>query len=774
MNEFFQKNNAFFVYFPGLVILVFGMLALHSTVSLIEARASLQKKHYTYINSALMFQNDYYEFSELVNARLSGDDHNNFDIIKEEFSNINDDFFALRKVYMNEASDIEKVNPDNAHTLYLIGQGLKDIAATMILYEQVKGTNEEKGEENHLKGEIYKTFKIIFSSQNLILKKHRDIIDSEEFKIKELWLYWSVIFMGLSGFVLVLLNGQKLQDLKSLNTERLKTFDTMQKRLAALEIAKDGFLMVEADGTLTYFNKSLEQMLGLQENTRELYYNKDWREIFTKEDSLKMDEHALPILREKGHWIDTFEITRRDGSVVHTEMSSTLLPDGGMIGTVQDISARHKAEMDKNDMEAQFYQAQKMEAIGRLAGGIAHDFNNILAAMNGYAEFLIDDLDEESDQHKFAQNILLAGTQAKDLVDQVLTFSRRSDSVQEPVNIVSIINEVRTMIDATIPKSIELTTNIPSYSIPIFANSTKISQIMMNLCVNAIDAMDGGHGELGMFIEIVNSDDIDEVAIHKNEFPNPKETPLVRIYEETPLRTKLILGHVAKHMSYAKITVSDSGTGMSKQIMEHVFEPFFTTKSVDEGTGLGLATVHGVVVSHIGMLVINSELGKGTVFEIYFPIYKSNADQELDDNNVDHEEVSYLEGFDTQKRILVVEDQDFVLKMTMKMLDRMEHEAHYAVNGMEGLDIIRENPDAFDLIISDYNMPKMSGLEMAQQIYLDFPDLPIILLSGYSEEKIQELLKDHPSIKAILRKPVTKEKLEKTIKMVFDKNQQAT
>ncbi len=772
MSTLSLKHNAVFVCFPGLIILIFGMLALHSTVSLIRSTSGEYQKHKDYINIVIEFQNDYYDFTERLKTHLSDNGKNSAREIKKEFSSINDDFVLLRKTYSgygaNSHINTNAEHFDNAHMHYVIGQGLKNIARDLMLFEQTQKPNDKKTLKAKLEKDVHETYQVVFNYQKSILQSHKNLDLYDAYRNKELWLYWSVILMGLTGFILVLLNGQKLQELRTLSTERLNAFDTMQKRLAALEMAKDGFLMVERDEKLTYINKSLEKMLGLQEGSRESYYNKDWREIFAPDDARKMDEHALPMLRETGHWMDMFEITNRDGHIVYTEMSATLLPDGGMIGTIQDISARHKAEMDKNDMEAQFYQAQKMEAIGRLAGGIAHDFNNILAAMNGYAEFLIDDLDKGSEQQKFAENILSAGNQAKDLVDQVLTFSRLGDSVQEAVNVVSVINEARIMLDATAPKTIELVTNIPSDTIPIFANATKISQIIMNLCVNAIDAMDNEHGELGMRVERIASEEIDEPDILKEALPTPDETPLVRISENSAMSTKLILGHVVKGSPYAKISISDTGTGMSRTVMEHVFEPFFTTKSVDEGTGLGLATVHGVIVSHSAMLVINSELGKGTTFDIYIPELQIEDKAGLPQNNKhDHAGDNTLASH-AQKRILVVEDQDFVLKMTMSMLERMGFEAHYAVNGLDGVEIIRENPGVFDLIITDYNMPKMSGLEMTQQIFLDHPDLPIILLSGYSEEKIQDLLKDHPSVKAVLKKPVEKDKLEKTIKGVFD------
>ncbi len=771
MNPFGKNNSTILIYVPSIIVLVFSMLALHFTVSLIHSRAVFEGKHGEYVQALSMFHKDYYSFSQKFKDNVQKENEFQISKLKNDFSLINEKYAQLRQMNLSKGRKTEDDTSDRDHILYLIARGLQEIADHMNAYEQKKGTPQEQDAKESLNVHIAETLHVIMLLQTSMLKEYQNVLDTDKISQSENWLYWSVIIMGLSGFVLVLINGQKIHDLRVAEQERHRTYDTMHKRLAAMEMANDGIIIIEKDENISFFNASLARILGVSEKERESYYGKNWRSIFPDKDCVKMSDLIMPALREKWHWMGDFDISRDDGKVIHTEMSATLLPDGGMIGTVQDTSARHQAELEKKEIENQFYQAQKMEAIGRLAGGIAHDFNNILAAMNGYAEFLTEDLDEKSEQHQFANNILLAGKQAKSLVDQVLTFSRKTDSVQNVVDAVPILKEVETMIGATMPKTIELKTKIDVPSVPIFANATQISQVLMNLCVNAIDAMEDDHGGLSMSIRSINSADIDMSNIYGDELPDPKEIAPVRIQDHGPLRTALILGHVKNGTDYVKITVVDTGTGMSRSIMEHVFEPFYTTKSVDEGTGLGLSTVHGVVVSHRGMLVIDSEIGSGTKFDIYFPIY---MEEDIEDVNVsihrpDEDEIDQilLNAAGEPKKVLLVEDQDFVIAMITRMLSRMGLEVYEAIDGLSGLDIVRENPGEFDLIITDYNMPKMTGLEMAQQIYLDFPDLPIILLSGYSEEKIQQMLHDHPSIKAALRKPVQREVLELEIKTVL-------
>lgn len=753
------NRSKFAVYFlPGIIVLVFGMLALYSTVSLISSRQALEVSQKGYAQNIKEFYGEYVDFLQNFQGGNEGFDADKLSVLKENLKNINNRYALILK---NEGH----AGSDQGHVLYLIGRGIADMADQIIIYERSINRGEKTAIKESMQKQIHETTQSFLDLQNATLREYQNILESEEYKKKEDWLYWSVIIMGLSGFILTVLNGQKLYDLKRLHAERLQTYDTMHKRLAAMEMANDGIIIIEKDQTVAYFNASLAEIMDIQKEEHDNHIGKPWQDMFKESDCDELNRRMEEDLTENKHWIGEFDIYRPDGEKVPTEISGTVLPDGGIIATIQDISARQNAEREKKEIEEQFYQAQKMEAIGRLAGGIAHDFNNILAAMNGYAEFIMDDLEEGEEHHQFAKNIYSAGTQAKSLVDQVLTFSRRNETRQDLMDIVPVVKEVHTMLEATISKSIELTAEAKTPVIPVYGNANQISQIMMNLCVNAVDAMEGEHGEIKIAAEECNSSDIELENIYKDELPDPKEVARVVLQNEGPLRTNLILGHVVQDTQYAKVTVSDTGTGMSRSVMEHIFEPFFTTKSVDEGTGLGLATVHGVVVSHKGMMVIRSELGFGTVFDIYLPIYHHEDDESIDDTR--ETEGAPVDIDPTQKRILLVEDQDSVRNMMLSMIERIGYEVHYATDGLDGLEIIREHPGVFDLIITDYNMPRMSGLEMTQQISLDHPDLPVILLSGYSEEEMYNLLLDHPSVKKTLTKPASRQVLEKTISEVL-------
>ncbi len=584
---------------------------------------------------------------------------------------------------------------------------------------------------------------------------------------REDWLYWSVLAIGFSGFLLVVLNTDKLKKLKKANEDKGATLGLLRNRLAAMEASRDGIGIINSDGNLAYMNNALMKLHNIPEDEEHEYIGSPWEGLYAQEGReeilegrKQIQDAAMSELQEQGYWRGESPIAMKDGGVVNAELSLTLLPDGGFIGTVRDISHRKKMEAERKGLEDQFYQAQKMEAIGRLAGGIAHDFNNILAAMNGYAEFLIDDLEEKSAQHQFAVNILQAGRQARDLVDQMLAFSRRKESTKDSFDLVGPVHETLSMLQATLPKTIEVRQELKVANAPINGNANQIAQAIMNLCVNAKDAIEDEHGKLNVSLDIIGSSECGLPAILIDDLEQLEKAPPIRFEEPEPGRTRLFLGKMVKDHDYVCLSVEDTGSGMSKVIMEHIFEPFFTTKPVDKGTGLGLATVHGVVAGHQGAMVVDSTLGKGTRFDLFFPV----SEVVMETDFIEEKEGAAKAG---SGRVLLVEDQDSVRDMLLTMLERLGYEAAACVSGLEALDVLRENPDAFDLVLTDHNMPKMTGLELAQQINIDFPDLPFILLSGYSENKLRDLMEENLAIKAILRKPIAKDALAQKIEAVL-------
>ncbi|MCK5285417.1 MAG: response regulator [Alphaproteobacteria bacterium] len=601
----------------------------------------------------------------------------------------------------------------------------------------------------------------------LLLQQHRAVIGQNasqdilfsHHSFLESKLYWSVVALGFLGFILVLLNSDKVRKLRTIDHERQENLSLLEYRLAAMEASSDGIGTISSDGVITYMNHAFMKVYGIDPNDSDSFKGKPWHILYDKEGQKEIENVIMPELDKTGYWHGISLITGQDGGIVHAELSLTRLPDGGIVGTARDITNRIDAENEKEELQGQFYQAQKMEAIGRLVGGVSHDFNNILSAMNGNAEFLIEDLEEGSPEQGFAKNILQAGIQAKKLVDQMLSFSRRKDNDVEHVDLGLSVDETILMLQASLPKTIEVITDIHVYPALISGNNIQISQIIMNLCLNAKDAMEDGKGSLRIGLRRSDIDDYEDVNFVVDDLPDSKDM-LATCFEDIGAgRTRLFLGNIIRGQDYIILSVRDQGCGMSRVIMEHIFEPFFTTKPVGKGTGLGLSTVHGVISRNQGALIIDSTIGKGSSFELFFPAAQETS---VVEKSVDKETSFKMGG-----HVHLVEDQEEVRDMTLTMLQRMGFEVTTSSTGLEGLKYLREAGQDVDLVITDHNMPKMTGLEMVVQIHMDYPDLPFILLSGYSEQKLKDLMKEHPAIKTILRKPISRQSLGQKIESVM-------
>lgn len=748
---------------PVLVILVFGMVALHACVSLFEVQDRLYKSggYEKFISSLFDIQAEYAAFE-------SAFFHYNVDNQAEALNNVMeklDVFNSAFSAYTTESykyigkSEGQKNAENYKNFLHVIQYDLLKLASDL---NKIKSGETQASLSEETVGLENKIHNKLDHLHEGFMKKDSGEEPAREIKIRQSTLYWSIIAMALTGFLLAILNGSKLQALHKANKDKQNNLATLKSHLAALESARDGIIIIDSNGSLSYINKAMAIMHGLSTNEADRMVGGDWRNIYSDSDLYLLEENIIPELRSKGYWRGDFVMTNMRGDTVYTEMSLTSLPDGGFIGTTQDVTEQRKSESEKKDLEAQFYQAQKMEAIGQLAGGVAHDFNNILAAMLGYAEFLEEDLEEGTSHKRFASNIIKAGHQAKELVEQILAFSRRSSTEKQRMNILDAVDETVSMLRASLPKTIEIETNVALKEAPIDANPTQIAQLIMNLCVNARDAMDDSHGTLEIDVDEVYSDEFPFPQAIDLDLPDPKGVPPVYLEDGEAGQTILVLNHVAKGYKYIHLRVKDSGTGMSRIIMERIFEPFFTTKPVDKGTGLGLATVHGVIAGHSGAMIVDSTLGKGTSFDLYF--LKSD---EIENRKKEEEYIIETRTNKNKAKILLVEDQEDVRDMTLCMLERLGYEAESCESGIQGLEIIREKGREFDLVVTDHNMPKMTGLEMIRQAHLECPDLPFIVLSGYAQEKLEAISKSHEAVKFVLRKPIKADELKRIIETVL-------
>ncbi len=401
--------------------------------------------------------------------------------------------------------------------------------------------------------------------------------------------------------------------------------------------------------------------------------------------------------------------------------------DGRIIGVVEsftDITQRVQ-------LEEQLRQAQKMESIGILAGGIAHDFNNILSAILGFSELALDDVETGTMMYENLTEIMKAGNRARDLVQQILAFSRHDEAETRPMQILPIVKEVVKMLRSTIPSSIQIHEDLCGEKLIVNADPTQLHQVIVNLATNAKQAMsDVEAGVLEISADAICFDE----GIEK------------QYLDVTP-------------GDYARITVSDTGTGISPADLEKIFDPYFTTKQKGDGTGLGLFVVHGIVKKYQGTITVYSEPGKGTTFHVYLPLIKK-----------------YLPDQSTQpagplpkgsERILMVDDEPPILKMQQLFLERLGYAVIPRVSSVEALEAFRAFPENYDLVITDMTMPYMTGDRLAREIKEIRPDMPVILCTGFSE-KVDNGRASELHIDGFLMKPVDQAQLANTVRSVLD------
>ena len=423
---------------------------------------------------------------------------------------------------------------------------------------------------------------------------------------------------------------------------------------------------------------------------------------------------------------DDHQIKIGDMRVVETDWNNEKV----FLATIRDITEQKNSEQEKKELETRLQQAQKMESIGTLAGGIAHDFNNILSAIIGFSELAMDRAAKDSDLQDDLSEILNAGTRAKDLVKQILTFSRQTDHELKPLRADVIIKEVAQLMRSTLPSTIRIQKTVKT-SGEIMADPTQIHQVLMNLCTNAYHAMrsTGGVLNIGLHSVSFNTDDL---------LPSSEMIP----------------------GDYTKITISDTGTGIAPEILPRIFDPYFTTKAKGEGTGLGMAVAHGVIKGHNGHILVESEVGRGTTFIIYLPAIKRKR-------NIPVAEIE-PELPRGSERILLIDDEASILKVNKIRLERLGYHVTTQNISKNALFLFAKQPNAFDLIITDMTMPEQTGEQLAKECLRIRPDIPIILCTGYSdilsETKAREM-----GIREYVMKPIMVKDLAEAIRKAVEK-----
>ena len=508
--------------------------------------------------------------------------------------------------------------------------------------------------------------------------------------------------------------------------------EALQRLELALRSSNVGLWDWNLQTRALFVSKEWKAQLGYQDDELDGKYE-EWEDRLHPEDKDSTLNALQLYLEGKIPRYDVeFRLKHRDGSYRWIHACGELIYNDKkqpyrMLGCHVGITERKK-------LQEQLLRAQKAKAIGALAAGIAHDFNNILSSVVGYAELSMIDVDNETRLYENLSEILNAGKRARDLVKQILTFSKQGESKFRPVSIISIVNDALKMLRSMTASSIDIRFNSTDKEFIVNADPTQMHQIIVNLVTNAAQAMTTGQGIIEIAVDAIIFDE--SVCI---QYPN------------------LALGE------YAKIMVADNGIGIPKDQLDYIFDPYFSTKTPDKGTGLGLSVVHGIVKAHNGHITVYSERNQGTTFHVYIPIAKASSQIASIENS------GPLPG--GHESILVIDDEPAITKLLKYHLEKSGYTITTTNNSGEAVELFRSNPDKYDLVITDMTMPQITGVKLAQTIKMIRPQTPVILCTGFSEN-INVHNAAQLNINAFLMKPVEMAKMIKTVRKVLDEVKQ--
>ncbi len=506
-----------------------------------------------------------------------------------------------------------------------------------------------------------------------------------------------------------------------------KVLKSEKKYKSLFDTSRDGIVFEELDGGLETANTAYTDMVGY--SVDELKDVEKFRTI-KAEMPFDLKQDIVDQMAENGY-CDEVEIsyTRRNGDTFPALFRSWVINDDDghpvrKMNLVRDITEQRK-------IENRLRQAQKMEAVGTLAGGIAHDFNNVLAAIMGYIELAQFDVPDDSKARKSLGHVLKASLRAKKLVSHILAFSRQSGNERKPLLIRHIVKEAIDLLRATLPSTIVIRQNIPSKLSTIHADATQLHQILMNLGTNAYHAI---------------GDEAGVIRIALSDFQT--EEKLVLDY------TEIDPG------DYIKFTVSDNGCGMDSDTLSKIFDPYFTTKDKGVGTGMGLSVVHGIVKSHGGSINVVSVPGEGSDFSIYFPAITAVEESQTAVVNI-------KEG--NGETALFIDDEDELVSLGKDVLSKLGYNVIAETSSVKAMALFKENPDKFDIIVSDTTMPDLTGIQLVRSVREVAPDIPIILCTGYSRQIDEQVLSDL-GIEYLLIKPYEVSELAVIMRTLLEKD----
>jgi len=572
---------------------------------------------------------------------------------------------------------------------------------------------------------------ITYKDNNLVTESESEFTEIIEFRFKHKTGNW--IYLQSVGNLL----GKQLLFVSRDVTQRVQMEASLRENeeryRSLVENSAMGIFIVDDNYTFEFVNQRLCQILGY--TSSEITGHKFMEFLAPESVELVQDRYQRRQKREAVPMNYEFEVIRKDGERRQVEIYSNVVKDSDgknhTIAQILDITERVKAETARDSLESQLHQAQKMEAIGRLAGGIAHDFNNILTIILGYSQMALMNLQPDQKFYSQFQKINDAARRSANMIGKMLAFSRQQNAEPQRLNLNTHLESTKGLLEKMVREDIKMSFIPGSRLHDIYLDPTQFDQIIMNLVANAGDAMPKGGN---LIIETANFTCDSEYSLKHHGF---------------------------QPGNYVMISVSDTGCGMDKETLEHIFEPFFTTKGEGEGTGLGLATVYGIIKQNNGFINVYSEPGKGATFKIYFPVYEGRDEK--------HYQAEDLENIMGQETILLAEDDTDVRNFTRNALQQLGYQVIDFGEPIEALEYFKKHSDEIDLLFTDLIMPGMNGQELHRQIEQIKPGIKVLFTSGYTSNiiAVQGIIKRGINF---LQKPFALAALGKKIRQILDTN----
>ncbi|WP_200340442.1 ATP-binding protein [Rhodovibrio sodomensis] len=567
-----------------------------------------------------------------------------------------------------------------------------------------------------------------------------------------------------------------LQDLADIAVDELELRRAHQKEQTglreqaervtqAVELAQDAITLLDADNRFVFVNRAAAVLYGypvdeLLGQPIDLLYGPEERQ--------RLYEEVLPLVRSNGAWHGTKNARHRTGTTIEQEMSLAALPDGGMVRVARDVTARNVAQRTRRRLRAELHQAQKLESVGRLAGGIAHDFNNVLAAIAGYAEFLVDDLEPESAEAGYARQIATAAERGKTLVQQILSFSRRDSLTMTATDISEVVSETAGLLSAAMPRDVQLACELPETLLRVRGNESALGRAVMNLATNARDAV-AGMANPCVRITVARRDaPLSDPGTEHAASTELEGVGTVQLLELPDGRQQLRVGRFDHPGGTIEVSVADDGCGIPADKLERVLEPFYTTKTVGKGTGLGLSAVAGIALSHGGGLTITTGEGRGTEVTMHLAELP-RTDAAASDSRPHapkaapdpHSAASApadppRAAAGERQLVLIVDDEQTVGQMTADAVRRLGRAVLTTTSANQALELVRTRGREIAHLVTDLNMPEMMGSELAQAVKQLDAEITVTLISGRTSLAAESR---GASIDHVLDKPIAREKL---------------